>query len=414
MPACQDPFEVQGVLSSSAPARPPDFDIRIVTSVRDMEGLRPSWTSWKGHRDSDIDFFLNLVQSSERVIRPHVIVLYRAGRPDAILVGRLERASMDFKLGYFHLPSVPVRELIFSYGGFRGNTCAENSTQMVLSILESLRRREADLAMLHQVDASSALYEKALRVPGALIRDRFATAAARYLMTLPDNVEQLYKGFSQGLRAELRRKKRRLLADFDGKLVVRRIRNAKELDSAFPDLEEIAGKTYQRGLGFGFEDTPEVRGRFRFCAEKGWLRVYIVYIDGRPSSFWTGTVKDGAFASDDVGYDPYFREYSLGSFVLITLLEDLCREGVGEVDFGPGLAEYKKRFSNRSTMEASVLIFAPTMRGIGLNSLRTITTVTDRTGKAMLERTNLLPRVKRFWRSRAAQDNAGGRPSQPV
>jgi hypothetical protein len=399
---------------SSSPGRTVSSGLRIgvIQSESDIDQIRPSWIAWKGHRDSDIDYYLELIRSAKNVIRPHVIVLYRDGQPDAILIGRLERARMDFKVGYLRLPSVPVLQLIFSCGGFRGNTSAENSREIVRSILESLGHGEADVAMLHQARAGSALYENALKLPGRATSDHLARPEARQLLSLPDSVEQLNRGFSQGLRAELRKKKRKLLADFDGRVSIRRVRDACELDAIIPDIEKIAMKTYQRGIGVGFVDTPETRRRLRFCAEKGWVRAYVVYIDDCPASFWTGTVNDGTFASDDVGYDPRFREYSPGSFVLMTLLEDLCAEGVREVDFGPGEAEYKARFGNHHVMEASVHIFAPSLKGLGLNAMRTMTSATHVIGKAMLGRANLLAPIKRFWRKRAARDTARPGPSR--
>src|ERR1035437_4668742 len=88
----------QGVLPDSSSSSA--VSVRIARSIGEVEAIREIWTAWKSHRDSDIDFCLEFVWSGEAFIRPHVIVIYRYGRPDAMLVGRLERARMNSKVGY--------------------------------------------------------------------------------------------------------------------------------------------------------------------------------------------------------------------------------------------------------------------------------------------------------------------------
>jgi CelD/BcsL family acetyltransferase involved in cellulose biosynthesis len=178
------------------------------------------------------------------------------------------------------------------------------------------------------------------------------------------------------------------------------------LDRVIAEAEVIAKKTYQRGLGVGFEDTPAMHGRLNFCAQKGWLRAGVLYIGDRPCAFWIGTVYDGVFVSDFLAFDPEFRDYSLGSYLLIAMIEEFCKEGIKAVDFGFGPGEYKERFGNSELREASVHIFAPNFKGITLNALRTVTVLVENTLKKTLQKTNLLPKIKRLWRERVSQKPA--------
>jgi hypothetical protein len=57
-------------------------------------------------------------------------------------------------------------------------------------------------------------------------------------------------------------------------------------------------------------------------------------------------------------------------------------------------------------MEASIHIFAPTVKGVMLNTLRTVTVSTDRVLKGLLERTTLLRSLKRFWRDQLTRVSA--------
>ena len=363
-----------------------------------LESLRDVWTSWKGHRDSDIDFFKEFLRTRPEVIRPHVIVLYRNGVPDAMLVGRLEQTKLTFRLGYLHLPGVSARMLIFSQGGARGNISHANSAELIRSVNASLRCGEADCAFLHQVDAASPLFQAAVTIPAFATRDHLTLPEPRYAMMLPETVEKLYESFSRAVRQGFRKKKNRLSREFAGRFRTECVTTAAGLERVIPHLEAIAAKTYQRGLGVGFADTPQIREMFHFFAEKRWLRIYILYLNDKPCSFWTGTVHDDLFASDYTGYDPEFRDHSVGGVIAITMIEDLIRQGVKEAEFGAGQAEYKQHFSNCQTMEANIHIFAPTVKGALINAARTLTVSTDRLLKRLLERTKFLPALKKFWR----------------
>ena len=333
-----------------------------------------------------------------------MIVLYRDGTPEAMLIGRLERAQLTFRIGYLRLLGISARILSFSQGGARGNVSEANSAEFVNSVTASLRGGEADLAFLHQVDAASPLFKNAHTAVGFAIRDHVTVPEPRWAMKLPGTVEDLYQGFSKRVRKEFRAKKANLFRKFEGRIRTECIQTSAELDRIIPHIEAVAKKTYQRGLGVGFADTPQIRRRLHLFAEKGWLRAYILYLDDKLCAFDIGTVHDGVFAGEFTGYDPLFRDYSVGSFIMITMIEDLCRQGVKEAEFGAGQAEYKRNFSNCQTMEASIHIFAPTIKGVMLNTLRTVTGLIDKTLKATLERTQLLPRVKKLWRRHAAQN----------
>jgi hypothetical protein len=50
-------------------------------------------------------------------------------------------------------------------------------------------------------------------------------------------------------------------------------------------LSALRQKTYQRRLGFGFQNTPEMRERWELAAAKRWLRASILYVGGKNLCF---------------------------------------------------------------------------------------------------------------------------------
>lgn len=387
---------------SNRPA-PPALELKIARSLAEVGDIREIWAAAKGHRDGNIDFCLDFVWCGPEFVRPHVVVIYRQDRADAILVGRLENVRIQSKVGYFRLPAARTRLLNFAHGGLLGNGSKENIDEFVKAGLAALQRDEADAILFDRIPVDSAMYHQASTVPGLLMRDHIIRSEPHSSMALAGTIDQVFAAFSSGLRAEVRRKKRKIIADFGDRVKISCRLDESGLEAVLPQVEEVAKKTYQRALGVGFEDSDRMRQRLRLCARHGWLRAFLLTIDNKPCAFWIGTVYDGVFYSDYNGYDPNYRDYSLGTFLLMSMIEDFCKEGVRAVDFGFGQAEYKDRFSNERAIKAPVYIFSSSLRGLFLNGSRTIANSIDGTLRAMLERTDLLQKMKRLWRARSVK-----------
>jgi hypothetical protein len=96
-----------------------------------------------------------------------VVVVYRAGRPDAILVGRIDVGHISCRLGYLRL-NLPAKILCFVYGALRGDACAENCDLIVSSVLQSLSDREADAAYMGFMRDDSDICVAASKRPGVI------------------------------------------------------------------------------------------------------------------------------------------------------------------------------------------------------------------------------------------------------
>ena len=118
-----------------------------------------------------------------------------------------------------------------------------------------------------------------------------------------------------------------------------------------------------------------------------------------------GTSYKGTFHSSFMGYDSAYQRYSPGSVLQIKVLEDLCHDGIKELDFGLGDAMYKQRFGNCSWQDASAYIFAPTLAATAINAIRIPTMLLEKALRKILEHTKLLAKVKKVWRSRVKSRN---------
>ena len=399
----------------AAGAAPSDgMQIRVARDFAEVESLREAWSKWPGHRDSEIDFYLMIVRSYPEVLRPHVIALYRNGQPEAILIGRLEEKKLAFKVGYLTLFRPKARCLDFVYDGLRGNASPENTEILVREVTNCLRSGEADLALLEFIPIDSVLYRYSKTLPGFLSRDTSPSRTGHESLKLPPSIDELYKRMSSKRRSEIRRKAKKFVAQATAGINIVCYRQPEQLDRIFQDVEEIAKKTYLRGLGTGFEDNALVRARLELCARKGWLRAYVLYVGDRPCAYWIGMLCGETFYGEYVGYDPEYRLLSPGMYVMLNVIETFCNgtsgDTVREVDFGFGNAEYKSALCNSSSVESSVFMFAPTFKGLRLNFTRTAARMVDNAGRKTVAHANWLQKIKKTWRGRLAKRAESGPP----
>lgn len=374
------------------------LNIRVLRTSRELEEIRNIWTSWQYHPNSDMDFYLTVNRLRPQILRPHVMVLYRDNHPDAMLIGRIVNERIEFNVGYKTIFRPEARLLTIAYGGLLGSLSCQNSEALVKEITNSLSRGEADAARLKEIPMDSDLFRAAAQAGGLLFRHRLITPNEHWRLNLPGEFSEFLKSRSSNVRHNIRRYARRFRDAYGDGISVRCYRESTELDRMCIDMETIAAKTYHRGLGAGFADNAETRGLFELALHRGWLRAYVLYVRGTPCAFWQGLMYRQTFFTGSTAYDPSFEEYRPGAFLLMDLIEQLCREGVSRIDFGLGDANYKLRYCNESWQEGSLFIYAPTLRGLGLFMLKTPLDFADHLLRKGLERAQLLQRVKTVWR----------------
>jgi hypothetical protein len=378
--------------------------VGVIRSVSELAKIRSVWTLWNRHPNSDINLYLTVLQCRPEVLRPHIIVLYRNGCPDAMLIGRVEHKELEFKIGYKKLYKPRICQLSFLYEGLLGNASSDNARVLVREIIRSLREHEADAVLFNSLKVDSPIYRFATSLPGLLSRDNLPDRREHWTMKLPRSVEEFYLGLSPKVRRNRRQEANRLLRDHLNNVELRCLRTTDEVEQMIHDIEEVAKRTYHRALGVGFQDSVEMRQRLHCEAQWGRLRAYILYVAEKPRAFWLVTQYGGTLHGYFTGYDPDFAKYSPGTFILLKVIEDSVRSGVKEIDFGLGDAWYKEFFCNSRWHEASLYIFAPTLKGLALNVLRTPVVLIDHLTKRSLAKVGGLQTIKTAWRRHARKE----------
>jgi hypothetical protein len=389
-----------------------DYEVRVLTTLEEIESIREFWIRVNKHPDADIDFYSLYVSIHAGTLKPYILVATQNGQPKAMLIGRWENSSTPLKVGYFTVFKLGLRDLVFLQDGFLGESSPEIAWAIVRCILKELKNGVADRAYFSNTNVDLQIYDVAQRAPGILFRDYSRKTAERWKTKLPANMDEFLKRRSKKHRYWLRRIGRVFEEAHAGKVKYKICQKEEEIPDFCTAAEEVAQTIYQRGLGVGFLNTAETHRRLKLAAEKGWLKAYIAFVGDEPVAFWCGRLYDGGMYLEWTGYKPAYRKYEAGTVLFLKMLEDLCSCGAGEVDYGTGTAGYKERFGDYNCVEGFVSLYAPTAKGLFANVLITLDHLVNKTAKTLASKLGVIDRIKKHWRGRLA--GAGEKAAEPA
>lgn len=363
------------------------------------------------HPDPDPEFFATVVGALPGVVRPHVVQVARPGRDPLVIVARLEDVELETKAGYRTVLRPRLRCLTVVNGGVEGVETAEDAAAALALLRSALSRGEADVLRFLGLPTDSTLYRAATTIPPWLCRDHAAVPQPHWRVSVPDTLEDFLGARSRNTRQNVNRYRKRFEKEYGGRLELRRYGAGldEDLERLCADLETVAAKSYQRGLGVGFTGDELQRRLMELGLRRGRYLAWVLDIDGTPSAFWDGTLHAGTFFIGSPGYDPAFARHRIGTWLQMRMMEDLCARGdVTALDYGMGDAQYKRSYGDECWMDAVVHVFAATPRGLRANAGRTAVNGATRTARRVLARIGAEDRVKRIWRGRLRADAAGG------
>jgi CelD/BcsL family acetyltransferase involved in cellulose biosynthesis len=170
-------------------------------------------------------------------------------------------------------------------------------------------------------------------------------------MELPGSFEELLAGRSRNLRSQVGRRRRNL--EKEGELALREVRGGETLER---DLEaffalEAAGWKGETGTGTAIASDPALLALYggfaRDAAERGWLRLYLLELDGRPIAADYGCAYEGTGFLIKTAFDEELGRLAPGLVLRAAVLEASIEEGLGRYDFLGGPDSYKTRWTER-------------------------------------------------------------------
>lgn len=386
----------------------------VARTADEVERLRAVWStvSW-GRVDADLDFYLCVINSRPQIERPHAILVEHDGRATAALAAWIENVPLASRFGYKTVFAPTVRSLTATLGGVVSPMDESTAIQLVDAALEVFTTRDADLIRLPGLPTASPVARALEKRVTRFRRDLLVDRRTHHKLTLPKTFDEFLASRSKSTRKHIRLCRNRFERTFGGDAALRLLSGPDDLTRIREDLDFVSAKTYQRALGAGFADSREQRPLLELSLTRGWFRAYVLYVGDAPIAFWMGWVYGDTFYSGATGYDPAFASHRVGNYVLSRLIEDLCNDpSIHTVDFGPGDAAYKHQFGSETWSEQEMLVFAPTLRAVGINAVRTAVQAGDLGAKRVLRSAGSGDRVKTLWRSRLRESRPQVEPEQ--
>lgn len=146
-------------------------------------------------------------------------------------------------------------------------------------------------------------------------------------------------------RGNARREEQHLQRDFE--LCYRLADDPERLQEDMSTLLRLhADRWGAESAAFG-----DSRGNFHrdfasLALDRGWLRLWLLELDGRPAAAWYGFRYNGVEIFYQSGRDPHFEHRSVGSVLIRHALREAMKDGAREFRLLRGDESYKRRLAN--------------------------------------------------------------------
>ncbi len=375
--------------------------VRVARSIEEVEQWRDWWQSLDAADvDADIDYFLTVVRTDPAVVRPHVMRVAVPGHPPVLVVARIADEQFRVKVSGARLGSVRAPALVVSFEGLLGATTDVARRAAHRAIRDQLAAGEADAAVLQKTPRAGGWFRE-LTAGGPSVLRLVRPPEASWTAQLPQSWDALLGARSSKSRKQIRFDDKKLRRIYGDRLVLRRLDLPEHQDRLIRDVTAVAATTYQRGLGVSMVDGPVQQALFDLALAKGWLRVWMLYIDDRPVAFWWGVNYAGVLSIGSPGYVPAYAKDRVGYYTLRRMLEDSANDpATHQIDFGTRDADYKERFGDRRNEVSDVLLFARRPRALTLHAFLRAEERLLMIGRVGLARAGRADQIRQWWRER--------------
>ena len=154
---------------------------------------------------------------------------------------------------------------------------------------------------------------------------------------------------SSNFRQQARRRERKLAKEHD--LQFRLTDDPSRVDADLDVLFRLHEERWSdRGSGALGERRAAFHREFaRVALDRGWLRLWLLELDGRPVAAWYGLRFAGRELYYQAGRDPAYERHAVGFVLLAHTIREAMNDGMREYDFLRGGEGYKDRFTDDDT-----------------------------------------------------------------
>jgi CelD/BcsL family acetyltransferase involved in cellulose biosynthesis len=237
------------------------------------------------------------------------------------------------------------------------------ATAELLRGLVCLPRRWLDLSL---VDSDDALVQELPRIA----RDLGAATISRPVLRSPyielaGDWESFEAGLSKRFRGKLSRTRRRL--EEQGPLEISVSDGREGVDALLSEAFAIERAGWKGQAGTAIASQPETERFYReiarWAADRRWLRLTFMRLNGRCVAFDYAIVQNGSLFGLKGGFDPAYRTYGPGMLMVRETIAHAYSEGLSTYEFLGDAEPYKLIWTKRCRQRLRMQVFPATLTG---------------------------------------------------
>ncbi len=266
---------------------------------------------------------------------------------------------LKWQLGELSVAQFPLRRLCLLRGG---TALPEDPAAHALLFQEIVKQEQSfDTVYLEDIPVDSFLWKFVCAdstTARFFSRYHATDPKPRVFLRLEGTFDDYMDKFSGKHRKNLKRSIRLFEEQAPGQIRSVRITQPEDVESFLDQAVDLSRKTYQWNLlGRGLR-APMLKERLLFMARQGWLRAYLLTVRDVACAFVIGFQYDGRYYLEDMGYDPAWRDYSVGKLLQLYLIRDLFEYQSPRIydmgEYGP----HKEEFGNDSYVQGSLFLLS--------------------------------------------------------
>src|SRR5689334_4415381 len=178
--------------------------------------------------------------------------------------------------------------------------------------------------------------------------------------------ESYLAGLGSSHRANFQRRLKQLRRDFSFRFERAATEQQRaEFLAALVDLHRRRWR--EKGASEAFS-TPDIVAFHhevtRLTFERGWLRLFVMWLNDRPAAALYGFQRNGRFYFFQSGLDPEYSRYSVGLVTMGLAIQSALEEGAEEYDLLHGNESYKSLWAKETREIRKLELYPPSATGI--------------------------------------------------
>ena len=352
---------------------------------------------------NDIEYFG--FQSQEGLLegRPLVCVLYKDNSPVMFSLGVVHKDEVSPSITYLKLKFINFKKKcyqVFQYGVFHLEDTIELSDIFIKMLLSNINKYNVDYVFFDLIRKGTALSDCILKIKNPLIRDFAPNNEKHFMLKVPESLAEFLASKDKQRRSKFNRIIRKIESEYKGNCQVKIFTEEKDVEQFFRDAESVAQKSQLRAINVGFKSTKTELTKKKWLAKKGYLRSYILYLNGLPVCFMEGINYKRHYFGENTGYDMEYEDLRIGTYLKLKLVEDISQTKCADfIDFGFGADIWKKRFSSKLYEEMRIKLYVPKFSNLVFSTTITFFAYLNRWSRKLLRKLKLYKNVRKYFRS---------------